>query len=114
MDRPGDSQKPVRANTNNEKSAKSDYRTSYLIFYNFVSAILWSVVLGGVVYTSTIRGTRNVHAAFGESTKWTQTLAGLEVVHSLLGTCTKELVSSRVRANDDRSQALSEHLFSPQ
>jgi hypothetical protein len=59
---------------------------AYLIFYNFVSAVLWSVVLGRTVMLLGLHGPEYVYPNVGEFTKWTQTLAGLEVMHSLLGT----------------------------
>jgi very-long-chain (3R)-3-hydroxyacyl-CoA dehydratase len=59
---------------------------AYLIFYNSVSALLWSVVLGRTVMLLGLHGPEYVYPNVGEFTKWTQTLAGLEVLHSLLGT----------------------------
>lgn len=74
------------------KPPPSPVKTAYLVLYNAVSAAAWSVVLfrtaaalaapasgEGVGYTG-------VFPAVGEWTKWTQTLAALEVLHSLLGT----------------------------
>ena len=58
---------------------------AYLIFYNSVSALLWSVVLGRTVMLLGLHGPEYVYPNVGEFTKWTQTLAGLEVMHSLLG-----------------------------
>lgn len=88
MDRPGDSQKPNDEPAPSEEQPKivdPTYRSLYLIFYNFVSAILWSAVLGRVLLIWMIHGTPYVYDGVGSFTKWTQTLAGLEVLHSVLG-----------------------------
>ncbi|KAF4953719.1 hypothetical protein FSARC_12325 [Fusarium sarcochroum] len=58
---------------------------AYLIFYNFISAVQWSVVLGRTVMLLGLYGPEYVYPGNGQYTKWTQTLAGLEVLHSLLG-----------------------------
>lgn len=84
MDRPGDSQKPARTEPRT-KSSPSGPKTLYLILYNAISALLWSVVLGRVLLIAPLHGYRNVFVGVGEFTKWTQTLATLEIVHSLLG-----------------------------
>ena len=60
-------------------------QTQYLIVYNLVCAVLWTVVLGRVIILVPLVGYGNVHGGVGEFTKWTQTLALLEVVHSTLG-----------------------------
>jgi len=91
MDRPGDSQQPPPEEQQDEQPVNvvpASYRSLYLIIYNAVSALLWSVVLGRVLIIYFIHGHRSVYTGVGEWTKWTQTLAALEIVHSLLGTCT--------------------------
>jgi very-long-chain (3R)-3-hydroxyacyl-CoA dehydratase len=70
--------KPLQA-----RSAK----TQYLILYNFVSTLLWLIILGRVVALNALTRHVQVFASTGEFVKWTQTLAGLEVVHAGLGTC---------------------------
>ncbi|KAJ9154926.1 Very-long-chain (3R)-3-hydroxyacyl-CoA dehydratase [Pleurostoma richardsiae] len=60
-------------------------KRAYLISYNALSALLWSVVFGRVVAMLLLRGPQLVYPVVGEWTKWTQTLAALEIVHSLLG-----------------------------
>ncbi|WPG99505.1 PTPLA-domain-containing protein [Acrodontium crateriforme] len=80
--------KPVpEANANGEviRTAPPSYRSLYLILYNFVSAVLWSVVLGRVLLIAPIHGYWNTYAGVGQFTKWTQTLAGMEVLHALTG-----------------------------
>jgi very-long-chain (3R)-3-hydroxyacyl-CoA dehydratase len=90
------------------KTTPSAAKNTYLILYNALSAALWA----GVLYKTVTVGTHEVlHGGqkgwlqFGKSrygglealgsgkvydeletyTRWTQTLAGAEVVHSLLG-----------------------------
>ncbi|RDA89829.1 hypothetical protein CP533_6951 [Ophiocordyceps camponoti-saundersi (nom. inval.)] len=60
-------------------------KSSYLIIYNVSSAIAWSIVLVSVVKTYAVHGAESVYPAIGNWTRWTQTLAALEVLHSLLG-----------------------------
>ena len=61
-------------------------KTLYLILYNLVSALLWLSVLGRVVLLVPLVGHENVYDGTGQFAKWTQTLALVEIVHSLLGT----------------------------
>ncbi|GAW19097.1 hypothetical protein ANO14919_085810 [Xylariales sp. No.14919] len=63
----------------------SPVKNGYLIFYNAVSAILWLTVLGRVVGVNVVRGPHLAYPAVGEFCMWTQTLAGMEVLHSLFG-----------------------------
>lgn len=63
----------------------STAKRTYLVGYNALSAALWSVVLYRTALVLTTEGPGQVYPAVGEWTKWTQTLAGLEVVHSVLG-----------------------------
>lgn len=92
MDRPGDSQKPPPQEKQDEQPVKvvpPSYRSLYLILYNSISAILWSAVLGRVLLIAPLHGYRNVYAGVGEYTKWTQTLAMLEVLHAAIGAKTR-------------------------
>lgn len=63
----------------------SPIKNGYLILYNAVSAVLWLTVLGRVVGANVTGGPLSVYPTVGEFCKWTQTLAGMEVLHSLLG-----------------------------
>jgi len=63
----------------------SSLRTQYLVLYNFVSMILWLVVLGRVILLAPMVGFGQVYRGTGNFTKWTQTMALLEVVHSAVG-----------------------------
>ncbi|KAL7627142.1 hypothetical protein AAE478_003918 [Parahypoxylon ruwenzoriense] len=67
------------------KKASSPLKNGYLILYNAVSATLWLTVLGRVVAANVAGGPLAVYPTTGEFCKWTQTLAGMEVLHSLLG-----------------------------
>jgi hypothetical protein len=63
----------------------SSPKKQYLILYNFVSAILWLTVLGRVLILVPLVGFGRVYPGVGQFTKWTQSLALLEVVHALFG-----------------------------
>lgn len=62
------------------------WTTLYLILYNFLSATLWSAVLGRVLLIAYLHGTWKVFFGVGDYVRWVQTLAGLEVAHSVVGT----------------------------
>lgn len=64
----------------------SNPKTQYLILYNFVSSILWLVVLGRTVLLVPMVGFGRVYEGVGHFTKLTQTLACLEIVHAATGT----------------------------
>ena len=64
-------------------------QTQYLLGYNLVCAVLWTAVLGRVILLVPLVGFGNVYGGVGEFTKWTQTLALLEIVHSALGMITQ-------------------------
>lgn len=68
------------------KQVPPKWKTLYLVLYNFLSATLWSAVLGRVVLIVTLHGIGKVFLGVGDYVRWVQTLAGLEVVHSLVGT----------------------------
>ncbi|KJR85658.1 3-hydroxy acyl-CoA dehydratase [Sporothrix schenckii 1099-18] len=63
----------------------SQVKLLYLTAYNFASAVLWATVLGRTVGAAYLRGPEYVPIAVSYFVRWTQTLALLEVVHSLLG-----------------------------
>ena len=69
----------------------SSPKTQYLILYNFVSALLWLVVLGRVVLLVPLVGFGRTYAGVGRFTKWTQTAALLEVIHAASGKCTHSI-----------------------
>ncbi|KAH8156325.1 hypothetical protein CIB48_g11919 [Xylaria polymorpha] len=65
------------------RKPSSPVKNGYLILYNAVSAILWLAVLGRIAGINAVRGPQFAYPAVGEFCKWTQTLAGIEVLHSL-------------------------------
>jgi len=72
-------------------------KTSYLVLYNLVSATLWLTVLGRVVSILVLmRRTDMVFNTTAEFTKWTQTLAVLEIAHALLGKLASEDPASKL------------------
>lgn len=85
---PSDAKKPAAAAAAAAaKPASSPVKNGYLILYNAVSAALWlTVMVRTVAATVNGGGYTSVYATTGEFCKWTQTLAGMEVLHSLLGT----------------------------
>lgn len=60
-------------------------RVRYLQIYNLLSAFGWLCVLGRVLLLVPLVGFENVHGGVGTWLRWTQTAAGLEVLHSLSG-----------------------------
>jgi len=69
-----------------QQRSTSSPKNSYLILYNLASTVLWLAVLGRVVLLVPLVGFENVYGGVGEFAKWTQTLAVLEILHSLIGT----------------------------
>jgi len=63
----------------------SSPRTQYLILYNFISALLWLIVLGRVVLLVPLVGFGRTYDGVGTFAKWTQTLAVLEILHAATG-----------------------------
>lgn len=83
---PAEPMSPVEARKPGPKPLQSSSpRKQYLILYNFVSAILWTVVLGRVLLLIPFVGFGNVYGGVGKFAKLTQTLALLEVVHAATG-----------------------------
>ncbi|KAL8860008.1 MAG: hypothetical protein Q9178_003557 [Gyalolechia marmorata] len=64
---------------------KDDIAKEYLTAYNAICALLWLSVFGRVVLLLPIMGVENVYEAAGDFTKWTQTVAILEILHSAFG-----------------------------
>ena len=73
-----------------QRRSNSSPKNSYLILYNLASAIVWLAILGRVVLLVPLVGFENVYGGVGEFAKWTQTLAVLEIIHSLIGTYFKQ------------------------
>ncbi len=85
MDRPRDSQRSTQRAKDRPKAATDDPKTAYLILYNFFSATLWFSILLLTVTTTTSLGPQYLYPYLGDLVKWTQTLAALEIAHSLSG-----------------------------
>ena len=66
-------------------SAPSPLNNTYLVAYNFVSAILWLTVLGRVVTIAPVAGPGKVYQTSEAFARLTQTVALAEVLHSLFG-----------------------------
>lgn len=64
---------------------KGEVAKEYLSAYNAVCALLWFSVLGRVVLLVPITGVESVYEGAGDFTKWAQTVAVLEIVHSAFG-----------------------------
>lgn len=58
----------------------------YLLLYNFNNACLWSIVLGRLLYMVAFHGPEAVEPDMGGFVRFTQTIALLEIFHSLFGT----------------------------
>ncbi|KAH7170411.1 tyrosine phosphatase-like protein [Dactylonectria macrodidyma] len=76
------------------KRQASTLNKSYLILYNAASAAAWSVVLGRTVSLLVSQGPQSVYLGVGEWTKWTQTAAAMEIMHSLLGVVRAPLLTT--------------------
>ncbi|KAI1810975.1 tyrosine phosphatase-like protein [Poronia punctata] len=63
----------------------SPIKTTYLVLYNALSAVLWATVLVRIVGVNVKYSRHFAYLAVGDFCKWTQTLAGMEVFHSLFG-----------------------------
>jgi very-long-chain (3R)-3-hydroxyacyl-CoA dehydratase len=63
---------------------QSATKNAYLTLYNFASALLWASILARTV-TGLDKKAGTTYAVQGEFVKWTQTIALMEVAHSLFG-----------------------------
>jgi very-long-chain (3R)-3-hydroxyacyl-CoA dehydratase len=63
----------------------SALKTFYLIAYNSTCAILWATVLGYAIVVPLYKGLPFVGLVANDFTRWTQTIAVLEVFHSIFG-----------------------------
>lgn len=60
-------------------------KANYLVAYNTLSSALWAVVLVRTILINIREGPEKVYEGVGDYTKWTQTLAAMEIVHALAG-----------------------------
>ncbi len=74
---------------------KGEVAKEYLTAYNSICALLWLSVFGRVVVILPITGVESIYEAAGDFTKWTQTVAVLEILHSAFGTWLYTLLSPR-------------------
>lgn len=77
---------PEKAREPSKATSKpSTLNTSYLILYNFISAVLWTTVLGRTAFTAYLRSPALVHITVSTFARRTQTLAALEILHAAFG-----------------------------
>ncbi|EPS44535.1 hypothetical protein H072_1469 [Dactylellina haptotyla CBS 200.50] len=72
-------------------------KANYLVAYNTLSSVLWAVVLARAVTISVRDGVDKVYEGVGDYTKWTQTLAAMEIVHALAGIVRTPLMTTVVQ-----------------
>ncbi len=77
----------------------SPLKTAYLVLYNFASAVLWATVLGRTAIIASVRGPALVGIGVSTFTRWTQTLAVLEILHSASGELAYPLPAVPPRTN---------------
>jgi very-long-chain (3R)-3-hydroxyacyl-CoA dehydratase len=71
-----------------QTASKTSLKTKYLITYNLVSAGLWVAVLHRVVVVGALqKNPEGLYSVVGVWARWIQTLALLEIVHSIFGAC---------------------------
>jgi very-long-chain (3R)-3-hydroxyacyl-CoA dehydratase len=70
---------------------------SYLIGYNSVSAFLWGCVLVRLLILYPLVGFKFVSGGVADFTRWVQTMALLEVVHSMLGLVKSPIVTTAMQ-----------------
>jgi very-long-chain (3R)-3-hydroxyacyl-CoA dehydratase len=80
-----------------QKPASSPVKNGYLILYNAASAFAWGMVLQGTITSLVESGPESVYLNVGEFTKWTQTAAAMEILHSLFGKPNRSLPISLIR-----------------
>ncbi|KAL8675002.1 MAG: hypothetical protein Q9168_000597 [Polycauliona sp. 1 TL-2023] len=76
---------------------KGEVAKEYLTAYNAVCALLWLSVFGRVVVMLPITGAESVYEAAGDFTKWTQTVAILEIIHSAFGLVRSPLATTTLQ-----------------
>lgn len=74
---------------------KGGFKKTYLIAFNTVSVIAWLTVFWRGAFAYQQKGYAGVHGELGEFWKWTQTLAVMEVIHSLVGMWSPSIPSLR-------------------
>ncbi|MCJ1296600.1 hypothetical protein MMC34_008166 [Xylographa carneopallida] len=74
-------------------------RKQYLTFYNALSALLWTILLLRVLILLPLAGHRQIHTHVGQSAKWTQTLAVLEILHSAFGIVRSPILTTSIQVS---------------
>lgn len=85
---------PKQKSARQSQPPASPLKTGYLVLYNALSACAWAAVLSRTIKTTTSEGPESVFDRDGEFTKWVQTGALLEVLHSLFGVVRAPLQST--------------------
>ncbi|KAF2452633.1 tyrosine phosphatase-like protein [Lineolata rhizophorae] len=85
------------AGSRSSRPPQSSAARAHLLGYNFLSAILWASVLGRVVLLASLVGWQHVFAGTGEFAKWTQTMALMEVVHSVFGLVRASIMTTLIQ-----------------
>ncbi|KAF2205700.1 PTPLA-domain-containing protein [Delitschia confertaspora ATCC 74209] len=99
------------------RQSSSPIKNSYLLAYNALSAVLWAMVLMRTVrdgmlegqnkgwfgqrggYFGFLQGSQDVYARNEEFVRWTQSLAGMEVLHSLFGVVRAPLITTLMQVS---------------
>lgn len=85
---------------------RSDVAKEYLSAYNSVCALLWLSIFGRVVLLVPITGFESVYEGAGDFTKWTQTVAILEILHSAFGAYSSPFRSPQENLQFDTRQCI--------
>ncbi|KAI5818705.1 tyrosine phosphatase-like protein [Pyronema omphalodes] len=80
-----------------ERQPSLSLGSRYLIGFNFVSTLLWAGVLASTLFFAPQVGPKGLFAINGEYTKWTQTLAILEVIHVVVGLARSSLPTTALQ-----------------
>lgn len=94
MDHPSNSQRPLGHHRLSQKHSDAPWKIPYLSLYNTISALLWLLVLLRTLLNALVDGSASVYPSTGSFVKWVQTLAGLEILHSLLGVVRAPLLTT--------------------
>ena len=77
---------PQKISARQTSASRTSPKTKYLIFYNLISAGLWVAVIQRVVTQSVVHSRpAQLYDVVGTWARWTQTLALMEIMHSLVG-----------------------------
>ncbi|KAK5990119.1 3-hydroxyacyl-CoA dehydratase [Cladobotryum mycophilum] len=72
-------------NSSKPQRKASPLKTGYLILYNVLSAFAWGIVLARTTNLLATEGPQFVYFGVNEWLTWTQSMAGMEILHSLFG-----------------------------